>query len=352
MRASFHAPAPPHTPSFIPAHPPFNFFLFTASPAYNNSNAGSLHGNSAKSAGYGCLMPALIASWRKAWSASPGTTDPLAPFGLCSLSTDDSEGAGDIASFRWAQSGSYGVAPNPRMPNVFIAHGHDLADVWVGCGDHPQTRQCPGCDTADPDHSCLTPFYMGPGIHPRLKKPFGQRLAASALVAAYGWPGPLTGPTLSGCSAPAGALTLHFNASLLAGAPLVLRPYDAARPELSGLTVLVNSTEGVPGSGAWVALNFALGAGSDVRVDLAPLRGAAAQAVKYGWGKNGGAPDSGDVWCCAAGGGAGECAPGACPLYAAAPTAPFGGHPANPFIAQIKGGACVCPAPQVCDATR
>lgn len=67
-------------------------------------------------------MPALVAAFRSAWSVTPGTTDPLAPFGLVSLSTGDSEGAADVASFRWAQQGSYGVVPNAAMPNTFMAH--------------------------------------------------------------------------------------------------------------------------------------------------------------------------------------------------------------------------------------
>jgi hypothetical protein len=80
------------------------------------------HGNSANKAGYGCLMPALVAAFRAAWSVVPDTTDALAPFGVVSLSTADSEGAADIGSFRWAQTGSYGVLPNPAMPNTFMAH--------------------------------------------------------------------------------------------------------------------------------------------------------------------------------------------------------------------------------------
>ena len=67
-------------------------------------------------------MPALVAAYRRAWSATPGTTDALAPFGVVSLSTGDSEGASDIGSFRWAQQGSYGVLPNAAMPNTFLAH--------------------------------------------------------------------------------------------------------------------------------------------------------------------------------------------------------------------------------------
>ena len=31
---------------------------------------------------------------------------------------------------RWAQTGSYGTAPNPAMPNVFVAQGYDLGDPW------------------------------------------------------------------------------------------------------------------------------------------------------------------------------------------------------------------------------
>ena len=50
------------------------------------NNCGGLHGNSAQSAGYGCMMPALVASWRKAWSVEPGTTDPTAPFGIVGIS--------------------------------------------------------------------------------------------------------------------------------------------------------------------------------------------------------------------------------------------------------------------------
>lgn len=306
-------------------------------------------------------MPALVAAWRAAWSATPGTTDPLAPFGICTLSTDDSEGAGDIASFRWSQGGNYGVAPNPVLPNVFLAHGHDLADVWVNCGGHPQTMACPGCDTADPEYNCLQQWYMGPGIHPRLKKPFGQRLAASALVSVYGWPGPVTGPTLAGCtlvsggSSTAPTLTLTFNATLLAGSTLALSPgYNH-----SGLSILVNSTLGVPGTGKWVEVGMSLvggGGGSNppsIAVDLTAVQGSP-QAIKYAWGKTGGAPDSdGDVWCCAVGNAPGLCLPGGCPIFAVGQgtsTSPFGGMAANPFLAQITpGGKCLCPIPQVCD---
>ena len=41
-------------------------------------------GNSLHGTGYGCELPAMVADWRAAWSASTGTTDPLAPFGVAS----------------------------------------------------------------------------------------------------------------------------------------------------------------------------------------------------------------------------------------------------------------------------
>ena len=31
-----------------------------------------------------------------------------------------------MASFRWAQQGSYGTVPNKLMPNTFMAHAFDL----------------------------------------------------------------------------------------------------------------------------------------------------------------------------------------------------------------------------------
>jgi hypothetical protein len=174
------------------------------------NNAGRLHGNSARRAGYACLMPALVASYRAAWSAVPGTTDPAAPFGIVSLSTADSEGAGDIASFRAAQAGSYFAVPNAALPNAFLAHAYDLADPWGdACAPQPMTAKCRGCDAADAAYNCLTPFYMGPSIHPRLKQPVGARLAASALALVYGKGGAVTGPTLAGCAVTAGVNMLR-----------------------------------------------------------------------------------------------------------------------------------------------
>lgn len=42
-------------------------------------------GNSVANWGYSCLMQALVTQWRSLWSATPGTTDPNAAFGIVTL---------------------------------------------------------------------------------------------------------------------------------------------------------------------------------------------------------------------------------------------------------------------------
>jgi hypothetical protein len=148
------------------------------------NNCGGTMGNSATGYGYGCQMPAMINSWREHWSATPGTTDKSAPFGIVTLAAGGSEGhPGNMAGMRWSQSANYGQVrrlrpaqtleicllwvllpklcenggvgnylgrflmiscmmscfvcnclvdvdqtPNPAMPNVFLAHAYDLGD--------------------------------------------------------------------------------------------------------------------------------------------------------------------------------------------------------------------------------
>ena len=89
-------------------------------------------GNSATGYGYGCQMPAMINAWREHWSATPGTTDKLAPFGIVTLAAGSSEGNGkNMAGMRWSQSANYGEVPNPAMPGVFLAHAYLLRIIFV-----------------------------------------------------------------------------------------------------------------------------------------------------------------------------------------------------------------------------
>jgi hypothetical protein len=90
-----------------------------------------LKGNVLDGTGYACAMPTLIEQWRSVWSAEPGTTAPNAPFGLVALPGSGSEGGPNMGMMNLAQTASYGVVPNARMHNCFIAEAYDLNDPWA-----------------------------------------------------------------------------------------------------------------------------------------------------------------------------------------------------------------------------
>lgn len=94
---------------------------------------GGPKGNSAANVGYACHQKGLVEGWRKVWSATPGTTDPLAPFGIVTLASSGSEGGPHMGAMRQAQTASYGVLPGPPgsgMENTFVAQAYDLDDEW------------------------------------------------------------------------------------------------------------------------------------------------------------------------------------------------------------------------------
>ena len=110
------------------------------------NNVGGNPGSSATGAGYGCFQVAIVELWRQVWSAVPGTTDPLASFGIVSLAAGGAEGhQPHMSHFRWAQTGNYGVLPNEKMPNTYLAHAYDIGDPWAmkGLGTH-------NCSNPDP----------------------------------------------------------------------------------------------------------------------------------------------------------------------------------------------------------
>jgi hypothetical protein len=112
------------------SHAPEQYFNGMVAPLVNmtlrgwvyyqgESNVVGVAGNSARDTGYGCTMPTLIASWRRWWSVEPDTTPTSAVFGLVTLAAGTDEGfPAKMSAFRWSQTANYGVAPNPKMPNV------------------------------------------------------------------------------------------------------------------------------------------------------------------------------------------------------------------------------------------
>lgn len=99
-----------------------------------------------------------------------------------------------------------------------------------------------------------TPEYMG-GIHPRSKKPVGDRLGTAAYNTVYKGKGAYTGPTLAGCSLDATSLIVQFDSSpqLSGSQPLRL---NKIKPAAFGTTYknLTIDIKGVPtlfAQGGW-----------------------------------------------------------------------------------------------------
>ena len=148
------------------------------------------------------------------------------------------------------------------MENTFFAQAYDLDDEWgpnVGSptapvGTPPCVKVCctwsmgkPGSGTYDAKmcanvtkatggpasckNACAaasdTDSKMG-GIHPRSKKPVGDRLGRAGYNVVYGGKQSYTGPTLGGCVLNGASLNIEFNSSLLRGDKVVLQKYTEA----------------------------------------------------------------------------------------------------------------------------
>ena len=401
------------------------------------NNCHSTMGNSAAKAGYSCEMQALVSQWRSLWSATAGTTDEKAPFGIVTLASSGSEGASSLAmgAMRQAQTAGFGVLPPPSsgsdMDNTFLAQAYDLDDEWSGdrgpcvatgwnmsspkhvcCDNHGfvankstcppawQTKCSPMCEA-----NAGTSQYMG-GIHPRSKIYVGKRLAKAAFnsIASYGGKAAFTGPTLAGCTLSSKSLTIEFDTAMLRGDKVLLQKYSTPnftpyyhghgnpgwhsgsqlyvqtvassfclesvpvnksdpdseiycptwaggdgsttlKPALNGRFPTFGGSGMEPTSNAsefnmgWVNLPIAAGPSpSSVTVDLSPLGGKIPTAVKYAWGI---------IDCCDL---LDPTTFTSKPCIANCPIMGSSGLPANPFIAQIKGGKCQCVAPQKCSS--
>ena len=331
-------------------------------------------GNVLNRSGYACAMQNLVTSWRSSWASSgPGATDPLAPFGIVTLAAGTSEGhAAELLDFRIAQSGSYGYAPNPVMPNVYVAQAYDLGDPWQSSCNKTVCGQ-PG----SPWSTSGSQWYMGP-IHPRVKHQLGHRLAYAleALEADIGVAAGAaatrhssSGPVFAGCRSSSGGLTLMFNEALMVGSDgLDVRKYALGR-NFSALDVQVTPANG--GNGSWETVDFlpATATQSSIGVDLARVAaGATVTGVRYAFGggelvglaalgegqvigddglpgRFGRGRENGMGRACCGGvdGVNTPCPPESCPLFGSGSSLP-----AVPFVATISGGKCACVAPFDC----
>lgn len=332
----------------------------------NNVYEGPLVGhNLTNSTPYTCMLPQMVARWRRDWSAVPSTTPPDAPFGVVELAGGTSEGHQyNMPYFRRAQTAGYGVMPNAALPNTFFASAFDLPDPWGdGCASRFANES--SCCRAqwftpvDPRRCVVaackahanwswddTEDFMGP-IHPRPKLPVARRLAKSAHALFYGGLGPVTGPVLAGCTVVGSTIQLRFNSSLLRGDSLLIQPYNTSAMA-SAMEVMINGTlPKAVAPGIWLGAQIRAGGGGGtgiaeapvIVVDISHLNGTAPLGVRYAWGSspcclNFPLYPQGDQ----------PCLPASCPLMGTPSTLP-----AMPFQAAIVGGRCECTPPQRCD---
>ena len=335
-------------------------------------------GNAANKDGYACLLQTLISSWRDIFSVTPGTTNKNAAFGNVLLADATDEGWGcNVPQMHWAETGNYGFAPNPALPYTFLATAHDIGEPWSDecqnapnycCVDGPsrgescgpigymvQTSQFPG--TTDP----TTPKYMG-GIHPRVKKPLGKRLAQAAWSLVYGnddvaW----TGPVVSGCTVSDEEIVVTFNETFLKGDTIVVSNYSKEHhasaafvlvgeefPENAAANYLYENRKPWWGDNSgWKNVEMRFVSSNSIALDISALKGQTLTGVKYGHGVQGVYPENGHVrTCCGTLDiSTSYCPPENCPIKSSAADLP-----AMPFMAQLINSKCKCLAPQECDA--
>ena len=352
----------------------------------NNCGGDGEPGNSADGTGYGCSLATLVRVYRELWSAQPGTTAADAPFGIFTLHSGASEGSGkNMAGIRWSQSANYGVVPNPLIPNGWITQLFDLGDPWLNNIDSSDKSHCekvdpatgmygPNCQTpwtnltlwdaallplAPLVRADATPTFLG-SIHARIKGPAGARAALQYHNLVDGGAGPITGPTIAGCSAVAalGKISVRFDAALLRGDVVAVSPFDTdttawGTAESNSFMACLVPAGRAPADCAtdasmWApAAAVADGTGAGAALTVAPtlLAGKTLAALRYGWPIDGNSP--GDTCCPSKNVTASlaACIPAACPVKASPSLLP-----ANPFFALIVGGKCKCLPPQTCDA--
>lgn len=85
-------------------------------------------GSTVDGTGYACLLKTMIEAWGSSWSVVPNTTPKNGPFGIVQLADATDEGWGcNIGQMHWAETGNYGVVPNPALPTAFVAAAYVLS---------------------------------------------------------------------------------------------------------------------------------------------------------------------------------------------------------------------------------
>lgn len=184
------------------------------------------------------LLPAMIRNWQEDWKAQTFAFGivQLAPFMAIKPEPAESSWAGLRASQAHTAT---------TVPNAFLAVITDVGDV------------------AD--------------IHPRQKRPVGERLALGALRAAYGQRIVSSGPTIRSVKAEGSRVVLTFDN---AGAGLEARGTDSAGKPAPAGKVVGFAVAGADGK--WVWADAAI-TGRDTVTLTSPVPLASPVTVSYGW---------------------------------------------------------------------
>ena len=341
-------------------------------------------GSIAKTSGYACQQAAMIASWRKAWSAVPGTTDKQFPFGVTSLAGGCSEAFPLWSSFqhyteaqwrscatntnglnqrtspmckdirddwagglRVAQTGGYGHLPNPALPRVFLGQAFDHGEP---CACDRKAQPPHGCWANGQCYGWQSQFslnrtwnYQNSGIHPRVKLTVAKRLARGAFGLLNDRPQPT--PKLSGCRYDHSSHTLQlaFDRLVLGEEELALQ--TPVPGTLLPMQVRVGTGSAVGNSSDWVTVkSLQVLNSTSLSVTLPPMAqdddvaSAMPTAIRYAWA---------DSPCCPGlDPSTGFCPPASCPIVTKTSK-----EPAVPFWAYItETGRCRCDSPWDCSA--
>ena len=217
--------------------------------------------------GYACLLPAMIAGWRREFSArSMGATAPDFPFGVinlhgwcgeeegsCNPGYPNSFGPGKnnpsriatstVAAMRWSQLGGMPAAPNLTLgPNTFVAMTYDLADPQFGYSTTP----CSNCSSVGKT-ACFAPQPQSNGpIRPRNKLEVGTRVALAALALADGagnaWHH--AGPAFEGCEAVVAASATAASATVGGGTSTIIATVNISFSFSGGSKMCVKNADG------------------------------------------------------------------------------------------------------------
>ena len=160
---------------------------------------------------YRKILPTVIASWRKAW----GRDDM--PFLFVQLSSFTGEQRGETSKALDMPQSVLAAQQQPGAGSAWAALREAQLLTWMST---PNTGMAVTVDVGDPYD-----------IHPKRKKPVGERLALIARAVAYKQPVVYSGPVFSGVKTDGGTLALSFK---FVGGGLVAQGGELKGFEISG----------------------------------------------------------------------------------------------------------------------